>query len=184
MKSFTAALTVAAFVISADTVACSSAQQPAATTTTTKPDMQQQVSVPNALKVPDGNKLVGSFEGVGVQIYQCTNNAWTLLQPAAIISDNGKPIALHSKGPVWVSTIDGSSVAAAPVPNAAVAHDDAAPELLLKATENHGAGLFGSVTYVQRLATRGGLAPKDACTAGAEKSVNYSATYTLYAAGG
>jgi Protein of unknown function (DUF3455) len=134
--------------------------------------------------VPDGNKLVGSFEGVGVQIYQCTNNAWTLLQPAAIISDNGKPIALHSKGPVWVSTIDGSSVAAAPVPNAAVTHDDAAPELLLKATENHGAGLFGSVTYVQRLATRGGLAPKDACTAGAEKSVNYSATYTLYAAGG
>ena len=111
MKSFTAALTVAAFAISADTVACSSAQQPAATTTTTKPDMQQQVSVPNALKVPDGTKLVGSFEGVGVQIYQGTNNAWTLLQPAAIISDNGKPIALHSKGPVWVSTIDGSSVA-------------------------------------------------------------------------
>jgi Protein of unknown function (DUF3455) len=182
MKSFTAALTVAAFAISADTAACSSAQQPAATTT--KPETQQQVSVPDALKVPDGNKLVGSFEGVGVQIYQCTNNAWTLLQPAAIISDNGKPIALHSKGPVWVSTIDGSSVAAAPVPNAAVAHDDAAPELLLKATENHGAGLFGSVTYVQRLATKGGLAPKDACTAGAEKSVNYSATYTLYAAGG
>jgi hypothetical protein len=182
MKSFTAALTVAAFAISADAVACSSSQQPAATTT--KPETQQQVSVPNALKVPDGNKLVGSFEGVGVQIYQCTNNAWTLLQPAAIISDNDKPIALHSKGPVWVSTIDGSSVAAAPVPNAAVAHDDAAPELLLKATENHGAGLFGSVTYVQRLATRGGLAPKDACTTGAEKSVNYSATYTFYAAGG
>jgi len=25
-----------------------------------------------------------------VQIYQCTNNSWTLLQSAAIISDNGK----------------------------------------------------------------------------------------------
>ena len=182
MKLFTVALTVGALATGAATVACSSAQQPVEATT--KPEMQQQVPVPDALKAPAGNKLVGSFEGIGVQIYQCTNNAWTLLQPAAIISDNGKPIALHSKGPVWVSTIDGSSVAAAPVPNAAVTHDDAVPEVLLKATENHGAGQFGSVTYVQRLATRGGLASKGTCTAGAEESVKYSATYTFYAAGG
>jgi hypothetical protein len=119
-----------------------------------------------------------------VQIYRCTGNAWTLLQPAAIITNAGKPIALHSKGPVWISTIDGSSVAAAPVPNAAVAHPDAVAELLLKATETHGGGQFGSVTYVQRLATRGGLAPQGACTEGAEQSVNYSATYAFYTAGG
>jgi hypothetical protein len=43
-------------------------------------------------------------------------------------------------------------------------HDDAIPELLLKTTENHGAGQFGSVTYVQRLATKGGLPPKGRCT--------------------
>jgi hypothetical protein len=118
-----------------------------------------------------------------VQIYQCTNSAWTLLQPAAIISDKGKPIALHSKGPVWVSTIDGSSVGAAPVPNAAVIHDDAVPELLLKATENHGVGQFGSITYVQRLATTGGLPPKGSCTPGTEQSVKYSATYSFYTGG-
>ena len=70
------------------------------------------------------------------------------------------------------------------VANAAVTHDDAVPELLLKAIENHGAGQFASVTYVQRLATNGGLAPKGTCTAGAEESVKYSATYTFYAAGG
>jgi hypothetical protein len=182
MKLFTVGLTVAALATGAGAVACSSGRQPVEATA--KPQMQQQVPVPDAVKVPSGNRLVGSFEGVGVQIYQCTNNAWTLLQPAAIISDNGKPIALHSKGPVWVSTIDGSSVAAAPVPNAAVTHDDAVPELLLKAIENHGAGQFASVTYVQRLATNGGLAPKGTCTAGAEESVKYSATYTFYAAGG
>ena len=130
MKLFTVALTVAALATGAETVACSSGQQ--LVEATTKPQTQQQVPVPDPLKVPAGNKLVASFEGIGVQIYQCANNAWTLLQPAAIISDNGKPVALHSKGPVWVSTIDGSSVAAAPVPNAAVTHDDAAPELLLK----------------------------------------------------
>ena len=178
----TAALAFAAITIGAPTVACSPVQKPVEVST--EPHAQQQVPVPDAVKVPDGSKLAGSFEGTGVQIYQCTGNAWTLLQPAAIISDNGKPIALHSKGPVWISTIDGSSVGAAPVPNAAVTHDDAVPELLLKATDNHGAGQFSSVTYVQRLATKGGLAPKGACTDGAEQSVKYSATYTFYTAGG
>jgi hypothetical protein len=182
MKLLTVALPVAALMLSTGTVACSSGHQ--LVEATTKPQTQQQVPVPDPLKVPAGNKLVASFEGIGVQIYQCANNAWMLRQPAAIISDNGKPVALHSKGPVWVSTIDGSSVAAAPVPNAAVTHDDAVPELLLKATENHGAGQFASVTYVQRLATKGGLAPKGACTVGAENSVKYSATYNFYAAGG
>jgi cytochrome c5 len=177
MKLFTVVLALTA--LATGTVACSSAQQPIEATT--KPQIQQQVPVPDAVKVPAGNRLVGSFEGVGVQIYHCTNNAWTLVQPAAIISDNGKPIALHSKGPVWVSTIDGSSVAATPVPNAAVTHDDAVPELLLKAIENHGSGQFGSVTYVERLATKGGLPPKGACIAGTQESVKYSATYTFYA---
>src|SRR5258708_4744756 len=161
MKSPVAALALAAIAIGANTVACSSAQQPVETST--RSPTHQQVQVPDALKVPVASKLVGSFDGTGVQIYQCTANAWTLLQPAAIISDDGKPIALHSKGPVWISTIDGSAVAAAPVPNAVVKHNDAVPELLLKATENHGVGQLGAVTYAQRLATKGGLAPHGPC---------------------
>jgi hypothetical protein len=179
MRLATAARALAAITIAVGMVACSPAQNPTATS-----QAQQPVQVPDVIKVPGGSKLVGSFQGTGVQIYRCTDNAWKLLQPAAIISDNEKPIALHSKGPAWVSTIDGSSVAAAPVPNAAVAHHDAVPELLLKATENHGIGQFGSVTYVQRLATKGGLSPQGACTEGAEQSVNYSATYAFYTAGG
>lgn len=107
MRLFAVAVAVVALAIGAGMVACSSAKQ--SVQTSTEHQAQQQVAVPDAVKVPGGNKLVGSFEGTGVQIYQCTNNAWTLLQPAAIISDNGKPIALHSKGPMWVSTIDGSS---------------------------------------------------------------------------
>jgi hypothetical protein len=93
------------------------------------------------------------------------------------------PITLHSKGPVWISTVDGSEVSATPVPNAMVNHDDAIPELLLQATEHHGAGQFGSVTYVQRLATKGGLAPKGPCASAAQVSVPYSASYFFYTAG-
>ena len=104
-----------------------------------------------------------------------------MLQPAAIISDKGNPVALHSKGPVWISTVDGSEVSATPVPSAIVNHDDAIAELLLKATENHGAGQFGSVTYIQRLATKGGLPPpKGRCADGAQVSVPYSASYLFY----
>jgi Protein of unknown function (DUF3455) len=171
-----------AITIAAGMTACSSDHQPEPTSNRTA--APQQARIPDAVKVPSGNKLAGSFEGRGVQIYQCANNAWTLLQPAAIISDDGNPIALHSKGPRWISTLDGSEVIATPVPNAMVTHDDAIPELLLKATENHGGGQFGSVTYIQRLATKGGLAPKQTapCTNGVRNSAPYSASYLFYTA--
>ena len=181
MKRIVASMAFGAVAIGAALVACSSAHQPVGTSSTTAPP--QQVQIPDAVKVPSGNKLASSFEGHGVQIYQCISSSWTLSGPAAIISDNGNPIAVHSKGPVWISTVDGSDVSATPVPNAVVNHDDAIPELLLKATENHGAGQFGSVTYIQRLATKGGLAPKGQCANEAQVSVPYSASYLFYTAG-
>jgi hypothetical protein len=105
-----------AIAIGAGLAACSSAHQ--GVRTSSKTTAPQQVHIPDAVKVPSGNKLASSFEGQGEQIYQCTNNFWALLQPAAIISDNRNPIALHSKGPVWISTVDGSEVSATPVPSA------------------------------------------------------------------
>ncbi|MCV7030223.1 hypothetical protein AWC25_11720 [Mycobacterium sherrisii] len=167
--------------VTAVVAACASTHRPvpASSTTTARP----QVRVPDPVKVPAGNQLAGSFAGRGQQIYRCTDGAWTLVQPAAIITDNGSPIAVHSQGPVWISTIDGSEVAAAPVPHAVVTHDDAIPELLLKATENHGSGRFGAITYVQRLATTGGMAPPGGCTNGAWIGIPYSASYLFYTAG-
>jgi hypothetical protein len=181
MKHIALSSACGAIAIVAGLAACSSAHPPVPTSS--KTSAPQQVQIPDAVKVPSDDKLAGSFEGRGVQIYQCTSNSWTLSQPAAIISDNGNPIAVHSNGPVWISTIDGSEVKATPVPNAMVNHDDAIPELLLKATENHGAGQFGSVTYIQRLATKGGLSPKARCANGVQVSVPYSAAYLFYIAG-
>ena len=181
MKRTVLSMSFGVVVFAAGLSGCGSAHQPEPTSSS-KTTVPQQVQIPDAVKVPSGNKLAHSFEGRGVQIYQCAGNSWTLLQPAAIISDNGKPIALHSKGPVWISTVDGSEVSATAVPNAAVNHDDAIPELLLKATKNDGAGEFGSVTYVQRLATKGGLAPKGKCNGGAQVSAVYSASYLFYTA--
>jgi hypothetical protein len=138
--------------------------------------------VPEAVKVPAGNKHVATYRGEGVQIYGCTNGAWTLIQPAATLSHHGRAIALHSKGPVWTSTVDGSTVGAAAVPGASSPRPDAVPELLLKSNLNSGDGIFGEITYVQRLDTRGGLAPAGACTAGAQTASRYSADYAFWAA--
>jgi hypothetical protein len=134
------------------------------------------------LAVPAGNKLVATFPAEGVQVYQCTDSAWTLLEPAATLRQGKEEVALHTRGPVWVSTRDGSAVNAAAVPGASVPHTDAVPELLLKASANRGDGVFGKVTYVQRLATKGGLAPAGACAAGAQASSPYEAVYAFYAA--
>ncbi|MDX3117842.1 DUF3455 domain-containing protein [Streptomyces scabiei] len=136
------------------------------------------------LRVPDGNKRIAELAAKGVQTYACTNDAWTFVEPAATLSDvrdrHHRPVALHSRGPVWVSTVDGSAVNAAAVPGASNPRAGAVPELLLKATADRGQGLFGSVSYIQRLNTRGGVAPTGPCEAGAQTGVPYTATYVFY----
>jgi hypothetical protein len=57
------------------------------------------------------------------------------------------------------------------------------PELLVKAVKNRGQGLFGSVDYVQRLDTYGGLAPAGGCSNGAVTASQYLATENFWAPG-
>jgi hypothetical protein len=78
--------------------------------------------------------------------------------------------------------VDGSAVNASPVSEASVTRPNAVPELLLKATANRGPGVFGRVTYVQRLRTEGGLAPTSECTGEGQTAVGYRAVYVFYAA--
>jgi hypothetical protein len=141
-------------------------------------------SVAASIEVPEGNKLAGRYEARGVQVYQCPNGEWKPLEPAATLTDNtGKPVMLHSRGPVWVSTIDGSAVEATPVDGATADRPNAIPEILLKAKTTRGEGVLGKVTYVQRLQTEGGLAPAGTCTANTQVSVGYGAIYAFYTAG-
>ncbi|WP_199443171.1 DUF3455 domain-containing protein [Umezawaea beigongshangensis] len=132
------------------------------------------------LDVPAGNQVLTSLRGTGVQVYRCTSGAWTFVEPAAILTDRGRTVGLHSRGPRWASLRDGSTVSATAVAN--VPRTGAVPELLLKATGTEGGGVFGRVTFVQRLATRGGLAPTGACAEGASTAVPYVADYVFYGA--
>ncbi|MDQ1036485.1 hypothetical protein QFZ75_002901 [Streptomyces sp. V3I8] len=146
------------------------------------PPVRAGFDVPAALKVPDGNRLTGVFSAEGVQTYTCTDGVWKLLEPAATLWVKGdrthRAVALHSRGPVWVSTVDGSAVNAAAV--ATSPRTGTIPELLLQATATRGTGVFADVSYIQRLGTDGGVAPTTACTGTDQVSVPYSATYTFY----
>jgi hypothetical protein len=133
------------------------------------------------LKAPDGHRPVASMDASGVQVYECADGAWKLLEPAATLTENGKTTALHSRGPVWVSTTDGSAVNASPVKGGSVPRPNAVPELLLKATATRGTGVFGQISYIQRLRTEGGTAPGEPCTGKEQKAVPYTATYVFYA---
>jgi hypothetical protein len=159
---------------------CSSAGSSQVSSTPVTQEDVGSAGLPPALVVPAGNRLTSSLDGSGVQVYQCVKAKWTLLQPAAILTAEGKPVGLHFKGPVWVSTVDGSEVGAAPV--ATVNREGAIPQLLLKADQNHGQGIFSKVTYVQRLQTTGGVAPAGSCTEGSQQAIRYSALYRFWSA--
>ncbi|TWP47054.1 DUF3455 domain-containing protein [Lentzea tibetensis] len=138
------------------------------------------VRVPDVIKVPAGNRQIALLQARGVQTYQCTSGAWGFLQPDAILSSYGRALVLHSRGPVWTSVDDGSSVTAATVASSPVPL--AVPQLLLKSTGNRGPGLLGEVTFVQRLNTTGGLSPTGACKDGTTASIPYTADYAFWAA--
>jgi Protein of unknown function (DUF3455) len=149
-------------------------------------------TVPENLKVPDGQVLTVAAHGLGVQIYTCqarptdaADFAWTLKAPDARLHyEAGKELGKHYAGPTW-EALDGSKVV-----GEVVAHDDGAdataiPLLLLRAKQTSGAGVFTKVLSIQRLHTIGGKAPPTGCSptyAGTEVRVAYSADYYFYSA--
>ncbi|GAA3345981.1 hypothetical protein GCM10020358_55210 [Amorphoplanes nipponensis] len=142
-------------------------------------------TVPPELVPPAGNTLTSVFKAKGVQIYGCADAKWTLIEPAASLAGiTLNPVrvasALHFRGPSWESPDDGSLVeGTAPVP-APSATPNSIPQLLVTAKTTRGAGVFGGVTYIQRLSTVGGVAPATACAAGATTAVPYQAVYRFF----
>jgi Protein of unknown function (DUF3455) len=138
--------------------------------------------IPEELQVPAGHRLVLSALGQGVQIYDCPAGAWVLREPAAAILRRKRTVAVHYAGPTWQSVTDGSKVVASgarvvvPAP-----HPERDIPWLRLETTGTGPGLFGQVDYVQRLETRGGVAPTGSCQAGASVAVPYTATYNFWA---
>ena len=144
---------------------------------------------PTDVQVPAGHKVFLVGHAVGVQIYSCNAaGAWALVAPRAnLYGDNGKLIATHYGGPTWEAR-DGSTVKAAR--DGSVTPDSTAiPWLRLKVSSvssGDDGDRLAHTTYIQRVATTGGLAPAastcNATTAGDIEEIPYTADYYFWKA--
>jgi hypothetical protein len=155
------------------------------------PTFSQQ-ALPGAVQVPAGHKVAMETVGAGDITYECKARKdaagqfeWTFVGPDAVLSDRGGMAVGKYFGPpaTWQSN-DGSKVTATQV---AVAPAGAGniPSQLVKANPAMGSGAMSGVTYIQRVATNGGVAPAAACAeanAGARQTVKYQADYIFWKA--
>lgn len=157
-----------------------------ATATRTSADPLQPPSDPEAaaIPVPEGNRVFLIVHAVGTQTYTCTGaGTWsaTSVPQADLFADNGHQIGTHFAGPTW-QLKDGSSVLGARDKGVTVG-TGSIPWLLLHAVTTS-AGPDGDrlvpTTYIQRVHTKGGVAPSGACSVGTTVSVPYEADYYFY----
>jgi hypothetical protein len=155
---------------------------------TGKPTLAKEV--PSDLVPPASAVLLFELRARGDQIYTClakqedpTAFVWTFKAPQAeLFNDHGEVVGSHFAGPTWQAE-DGSSVKGAVVARADAPSKNAIPWLLLEATSHDGDGVFSTITHIQRLDTKGGVAPTKGCDAthpGEEVRVPYKATYAFY----
>jgi hypothetical protein len=155
--------------------------------------MFSQAGLPDPVKVPAGHRVALETVGAGDITYECRAKQgmagqfeWVFAGPDAKLMDRGgKPIGKYYGPPATWESMDGSKVtgtqlAVAPGGNGNI------PLQLVKANPAMGMGAMQGVTYIQRVATVGGVAPATACGAGnvgAKQIVQYRADYIFYKAG-
>lgn len=127
------------------------------------------VNTPMQLAPPDGTTVLFALDAWGVQDYECTGGTWRLREPRAdlyMLPPHAHMVMRHFGGPTWQFTIDSSLVVGTKTQEA-TPDVTAIPWLLLQVSRHVGdPGSLTPVTWIQRLSTRGGLAPAAAlCTA-------------------
>lgn len=146
-------------------------------------------ALPEAVRVPAGQKVVMTTTGVGELTYECREKKdlagqfeWAFVGPVAtLLGADRKAVGKYYAGPTWEAA-DGSKVTGKQV---AVAPSGAGniPLQLVKAEPTMGSGAMTGVSYIQRLNTQGGVAPTLACDAarkGQRQVVAYQADYVFY----
>ncbi|MFI8739189.1 DUF3455 domain-containing protein [Stutzerimonas zhaodongensis] len=150
-----------------------------------------QMDVPEAVRVPDGHKVAMETVGVGQITYECQAKsdmpgqmAWVFMGPKAALNDStGKQVGSYYGPPATWEAMDGSKVTGTQVA-IAPGGDGNIPHQLVKANPAEGKGAMTGVSYVQRVATKGGVAPAKTCAAaneGERQIVDYQADYLFWA---
>jgi len=153
-----------------------------------------QAGLPAPVMVPAGNKVSMETVGVGSITYECRAKAgaagqfeWFFVGPDARLNDRGgRQVGKYYGPPATWESNDGSKITGTQVAVAAPAMSGAIPYQLVKANPAVGSGSMQGVTYIQRVATQGGVAPAMPCGAGnlgQKQVVQYQADYIFYTAG-
>jgi hypothetical protein len=148
-------------------------------------------ALPEPVRVPAGAKQRMVATGVGEITYECRDKAgaagqteWVFVAPVATLvsGSDRKAVGKYYGGPTWEamdgSKITGKQVAVAPAPGSGNI-----PLQLVKTEPAMGAGAMQGVTYIQRINTKGGVAPSmvcDAASKGQRRQVAYEADYVFY----
>lgn len=148
------------------------------------------MSLPEPIRVPAGHAQSMWTVGKGEITYACkmkpdqSGHAWTFMAPVASLWDDKKmEVGKYYAGPTWEaadgSKVMGKQLAVSP------GGDGNIPLQLVQANPQGSMGAMSKVSYIQRLNTQGGVAPKAPCAAdnaGAEMKVAYQADYVFYTA--
>lgn len=134
------------------------------------------------VQVPAGNQLAFHVYARGVQIYKWNGTTWSFVAPMATLFASPNyhgQVGIHYAGPTWESN-SGSKVVASRVGDC-TPDSTAIPWLRLQATLTEGPGIFGCVSFIQRVNTTGGLMPTTpGSSVGETMEVPYTAEYFFY----
>jgi Protein of unknown function (DUF3455) len=162
--------------------------------TGTGPSMQpySQAGLPAAVQVPAGHTVTMQTMAAGELTWQCRAKAdmagqfeWVFAGPDAGLKDrNGAMVGKYYGPPATWESVDGSRLTGTQLA-IAPAGDGNIPLQLVKANPAMGMGVMQGVSHVQRVNTRGGVAPAASCSAanqGEKRLVRYSADYVFWRA--
>ena len=149
-----------------------------------------QSALPPTVQVPAGHTVAMETVGAGDITYECRAKKdmpsafeWVFVGPDAKLMDrSGKVVGRYYGPPATWEHNDGSKVTATQVAVAPAAAGSI-PLQLVKANPATGMGAMQGVTFIQRVATQGGVAPAKACAAantGEKQVVTYQADYILW----
>ncbi len=151
-----------------------------------------QASLPDAVKVPAGQRVAMETQAAGDITYLCSPKKdmagqfeWVFAGPDAGLKDrSGKTVGKYYGPPATWEAMDGSKVTGMQL---AVAPNGTGniPMQLVKANPAMGMGAMQGVSYIQRVNTVGGVAPPAACAASTvnqKQIVKYTADYIFWRA--
>ena len=191
MQFRTSALALAAATCLSTLAACGSMGMSSSSGSAGNPTFNQ-MSLPDSVRVPAGNRVALETVGVGELTYECRARAnmagqfeWALSPEARLLDRSDKQVGKYYGPPATWESLDGSKITGTQLA-VAPAGDGNLPFQLVKANPATGAGAMQNVTYVQRVTTKGGAAPAaTACGAsavGQKQLVKYQADYIFYKA--